>query len=216
MSSGISIPLSPPKTALLHLPPLHLPPPPTPNTVVVSTPQIFTVLGQTSPHTPRLVSPLRINGAQRPLQQAPNGAFAQAPQAVEGATSSHHLQDAYPIQQTFESFMQDLSRLQRYSPALTQVHLCVWVGVRLSLEEPMPFCCAPALCPQLEQGTSGTGASVCPRLRPQPGGGGDSAGPRTPTTPAPPPPPLGAFGQQLVAKGVAPRRPCAPKAPDAP
>ena len=39
------------------------------------------------------------------------------------------------------------------------------------------------------------------------GGGGDSAGPRTPTTPAPPsPPPLGAFGQQLVARGVAPRR----------
>ena len=46
-----------------------------------------------------------------------------------------------------------------------------------------------------------------------PGGGGDSAGPRTPTTP---PPPLGAFGQQLVAKGVALRRPRAPKAPDAP
>ena len=51
----------------------------------------------------------------------------------------------------------------------------------------------------------------------RPPGGGDSAGPRTPTTPAPPPPPpLGAFGQQLVAKGVAPRRPWAPKAPDAP
>ena len=48
------------------------------------------------------------------------------------------------------------------------------------------------------------------------GGGGDSAGPRTPTTPAPPPPPLGAFGQQLVAKGVALRRPWAPKAPDDP
>ena len=32
----------------------------------------------------------------------------------------------------------------------------------------------------------------------------------------PPPPPLGAFGQQLVAKGVALRRPWAPKAPDAP
>ena len=48
-------------------------------------------------------------------------------------------------------------------------------------------------------------------------GGGDSAGPRTPTTLAPPPPPpLGAFGQQLVAKGVALRRPWAPKAPDAP
>ena len=51
------------------------------------------------------------------------------------------------------------------------------------------------------------------------GGGGDSAGPGTPTTPAPPPPrpppPLGAFGQQLVAKGVALRRPWAPKAPDA-
>ena len=31
-----------------------------------------------------------------------------------------------------------------------------------------------------------------------------------------PPPPLGAFGQQLVAKGVALRRPWAPKAPDAP
>ena len=46
-------------------------------------------------------------------------------------------------------------------------------------------------------------------------GGGDSAGPRTPSTPAPPPP-LGAFGQQLVAKGVALRRPWAPKAPDAP
>ena len=45
------------------------------------------------------------------------------------------------------------------------------------------------------------------------GGGGDSAGPGTPTTPAPPPP--GAFGQQLVAKGVALRRPWAPKAPDA-
>ena len=53
-------------------------------------------------------------------------------------------------------------------------------------------------------------------LQMQPGqhpGGGDSAGPRTPTTP---PPPLGAFSQQLVAKGVAPRRPWAPKAPDAP
>ena len=50
-----------------------------------------------------------------------------------------------------------------------------------------------------------------------PPGGGDSAGPRTPTTPAPPPPPpLGAFGPQLVAKGVALRRPWAPKAPDAP
>ena len=34
--------------------------------------------------------------------------------------------------------------------------------------------------------------------------------------PPPPPPPLGAFGQQLVAKGVALRRPWAPKAPDAP
>ena len=45
------------------------------------------------------------------------------------------------------------------------------------------------------------------------GGGGDSAGPRTPITP---PPPLGAFGRQLVAKGVALRRPWAPKAPDAP
>ena len=33
--------------------------------------------------------------------------------------------------------------------------------------------------------------------------------------PLPPPPPLGAFGQQLVAKGVALRRPWAPKAPDA-
>ena len=32
----------------------------------------------------------------------------------------------------------------------------------------------------------------------------------------PPPPPLGAFGQQFVAKGVALRRPWAPKAPDAP
>ena len=40
--------------------------------------------------------------------------------------------------------------------------------------------------------------------RPQ-GGGGDSAGPRTPTTPVPPP--LGAFGSHLVAKGVALRRP---------
>ena len=47
-------------------------------------------------------------------------------------------------------------------------------------------------------------------------GGGNSAGPRTPTIPAPPPPPLGAFGQQLVAKGVALRHPWAPKAPDAP
>ena len=45
-------------------------------------------------------------------------------------------------------------------------------------------------------------------------GGGDSAGPGTPTTPAPPPP-LGAFGQQLVAKGVALRPPWAPKVPDA-
>ena len=49
----------------------------------------------------------------------------------------------------------------------------------------------------------------------RPGGGGDSAGPRTLTTPAPPPP-LGAFGQQLVAKRVALRRPWAPKAADAP
>ena len=32
----------------------------------------------------------------------------------------------------------------------------------------------------------------------------------------PPPPPLGAFDQQLVAKGVALRSPWAPKAPDAP
>ena len=31
----------------------------------------------------------------------------------------------------------------------------------------------------------------------------------------PPPPPLGAFGQKLVAKGVALRRPWAPKLPDA-
>ena len=31
-----------------------------------------------------------------------------------------------------------------------------------------------------------------------------------------PPPPLGTFGQQLVAKGVVPRRPWAPKAPNAP
>ena len=47
-------------------------------------------------------------------------------------------------------------------------------------------------------------------------GGGDSAGPGTPTTPAPPPPsPPGAFGQQLVAKGVALKPPWAPKAPDA-
>ena len=45
------------------------------------------------------------------------------------------------------------------------------------------------------------------------GGGGDSAAPRTPTTP---PPPLGASSQQLVAKGVALRRPWAPKAPDTP
>ena len=50
-------------------------------------------------------------------------------------------------------------------------------------------------------------ALVCPL------GGGDSAAPRTPTTP---PPPLGASGQQLVAKGVALRHPWAPKAPDAP
>ena len=34
--------------------------------------------------------------------------------------------------------------------------------------------------------------------------------------PLPPPPPLGAYGQQLVAKGVALRRPWAPKAPDDP
>ena len=34
--------------------------------------------------------------------------------------------------------------------------------------------------------------------------------------PPPPHPPLGAFGQQLVAKGVALRHPLAPKAPDAP
>ena len=44
---------------------------------------------------------------------------------------------------------------------------------------------------------------------PSPTGGGDSAGPRTPTTPAPPHP-LGAFGQQLVAKPVALRRAWAP------
>ena len=41
-------------------------------------------------------------------------------------------------------------------------------------------------------------------------------GRQLPLPPPPPPPPLGAFGQQLVAKGVAPRRPWAPKAPDAP
>ena len=48
-----------------------------------------------------------------------------------------------------------------------------------------------------------------------PGGGGrgDYTAPRTPTTP---PPPLGASGQRLVAKGVALRCPWAPKAPDAP
>ena len=46
------------------------------------------------------------------------------------------------------------------------------------------------------------------------GHGGGGATPRVLTTPAPPPPP-GAFGQQLVAKGVALRRPWAPKAPDA-
>ena len=44
------------------------------------------------------------------------------------------------------------------------------------------------------------------------------SGESNPTQPDPPPPspPLGAFGQQLVAEGVALRRPRAPKAPDAP
>ena len=55
---------------------------------------------------------------------------------------------------------------------------------------------------------------------PPPGGGGrlrGSAALRTPTTPPPQPThPLGASGQQLVAKDVALRRPWAPKAPDAP
>ena len=46
-------------------------------------------------------------------------------------------------------------------------------------------------------------------------GGGDSVGPRTPTILAPPPPPLGASGQELVAKGVALSSPWAPKGPDA-
>ena len=47
-------------------------------------------------------------------------------------------------------------------------------------------------------------------------GGGGGATPRVLGRQLPPPPPLGAFGQQLVAKGVALRRPWAPKAPDAP
>ena len=46
------------------------------------------------------------------------------------------------------------------------------------------------------------------------GGGGDSVGPRTPTTPPPPCP--GASGQQLVAKGAGLRSPWVPKAPAAP
>ena len=52
-----------------------------------------------------------------------------------------------------------------------------------------------------------------------PGGGGGATprvlGRQLPLPP-PAPSPLGAFGQQLVAKGVALRRPWAPKAPDAP
>ena len=51
-----------------------------------------------------------------------------------------------------------------------------------------------------------------PALRVRPGGG---ATPRVLGRQLPPPP-LGAFGQQLVAKGVALRPPWAPKAPDAP
>ena len=46
------------------------------------------------------------------------------------------------------------------------------------------------------------------------GGGGRLRGSWDANYPCPPPP-LGAFGQQLVAKGVALRRPWAPKAPDA-
>ena len=46
-------------------------------------------------------------------------------------------------------------------------------------------------------------------------GEGDCAAPRTPTTPPPPLPLLGASGQQLVAKGVALRHPWAATAPDA-
>ena len=57
-------------------------------------------------------------------------------------------------------------------------------------------------------------------LRLEPGGGGAIPrvlGRQLPLPPPPPSPrPLGASGQQLVAKGVALRRPWAPKAPDAP
>ena len=68
----------------------------------------------------------------------------------------------------------------------------------------MPFpCCIPR---------SGRWASCCVAA---PGGGG-GATPRVLGRQLPLPPPLGAFGQQLVAKGAALRRPWAPKAPDAP
>ena len=49
------------------------------------------------------------------------------------------------------------------------------------------------------------------------GGGGGGATPQVLGRQLPlPPPPKGTFGQQFVAKGVALRRPWAPKAPDAP
>ena len=66
---------------------------------------------------------------------------------------------------------------------------------------------------RLGLGACASGHTSFPPPPPPAQGGGDSAGPRTPTTPAPPP---GAFGQQLVANGVALRRPWEPKAPDAP
>ena len=97
----------------------------------------------------------------------------------------------------------------RRAPDAARAHgVVLWCGFDLSS-------CAGHLCGcSWRRATAGQGPfpTSCSGM-----GGGDSAGPRTPTTPPPaPPPPPGAFGQQLVAKGVALRRPWAPKAPDAP
>ena len=79
-----------------------------------------------------------------------------------------------------------------------------FIPKNLKLPEPKP-------APKPRAKASSTASSSGEHVQLFRHGGGDSAGPRTPTTPPP-----GAFSQQLVAKGVALRRPWAPKAPDAP
>ena len=84
---------------------------------------------------------------------------------------------------------------------LTPVLVCLLL-LLLLLSTPMVVCgfVASGMPPQYPQNaTGGATPRVLGRQLPLP----------------PPPPPLGAFGQQLVAKGVALRRPWALKAPDA-